>query len=50
MAVYKLFEYMSYSSLGEQNLKIVIFFLLSFLGLNIFVCFHIFIGKQSYPN
>ena len=50
IAIYKLSEYMSENSWGEKYFKMSVFLLLCILGLNIFVCFHIFIGKQSYPN
>ena len=49
MAKYKLFESVSESSWGKY-IKISIFVLVCFLTLNMFVCFHIFIGKHSHPN
>ena len=50
VVIYKLFYYVSENSWGEKYLNILKIFLFCILGLNVFVCIHIFVGKQSYPN
>ena len=50
VVIYTLFESVSEKSWGEKYLNILYILLFCFLGLNIFVCLHIFVGKQSYPN
>ena len=34
----------------EKTMKMALFFLMSILGFNLFICYHIFIGRQNYPN
>ena len=34
----------------EKTMKMALFGLLCILGFNIFICYHIYIGRQNYPN
>ena len=34
----------------EKTMKMALFGLMCVLGFNIFICYHIFIGRQNYPN
>ena len=34
----------------EKTMKMMLFVLLVVLGFNIFICFHIYMGRQNYPN
>ena len=34
----------------EKKMKIILFSLMCILGFNIFICFHIYIGRHTYPN
>ena len=34
----------------EKSMKMMLFVLLVIFGFNIFICYHIFIGRQTYPN
>ena len=49
-ALLTLVEYISDHPIAAKLFNIFEFIILCFLTLNIFICFHIFIGRQSYPN
>jgi hypothetical protein len=34
----------------EKTMKMLLFSLMVILGFNIFICYHIYIGRQNYPN
>ena len=34
----------------EKTMKMMLFLLLIIIGFNIFICYHIFIGRHTYPN
>ena len=43
-------EFISENYTLEKTMKMLLFFMLCALFFNIFICYHIFIGRQSYPN
>ena len=34
----------------EKTMKMMLFALMCFIGFNLFICYHIYIGRQTYPN
>ena len=43
-------EFISENYTLEKTMKMILFIILCGLFFNIFICYHIFIGRQSYPN
>ena len=43
-------EFISENYTLEKTMKMFLFFMLCVMGFNIFICYHIYIGRQSYPN
>ena len=44
------FEKISENYTVEKAMKMILFGTVVILGFNIFICFHIYIGRQTYPN
>ena len=44
------YEIISESYTIEKTMTMILFLIMCILAFNLFICYHIFIGKQSYPN
>ena len=44
------YEVISESYTMEKTMTMILFFIMCLLAFNLFICYHIYIGKQSYPN
>ena len=44
------YEIISESYTIEKTMTMMLFFIICLIAGNLFICYHIFIGKQSYPN